>query len=131
MTDAGERAIRLSTLSSTVALVVAVLALLFFVRDIEGVSQAGVVAGSYGLLAALYIQFSPRLSFPLTLDTPVDEYIPITVYVVGAATVFHSISAAETPPFLGADPYLLIFANSMVVALTTGWLVYAYFESRN
>ena len=119
-----------SILASVITLLLTFTWLYYSVFTSTLVDHAGFFVGIYGIFSAFYLQFSSHPKFegvPLTVKTKVKTRIPITLYLVGAISIFHAIrltNISATEAFKGS--LAVSISNSIAVALITGWLVYVY-----
>ena len=98
------------------------------------INQVGFLVGVYAIVMSFYVQLSSRFDHPLAIHGQAKYRVPITLYMIGASTILYAIriidTSAEMAP-LNANPFASAIANSILVALVTGWVVHVYLSNLN
>lgn len=106
--------------------------LFFVIREGQLVNQIGFLVGLYGIMMAIYVQFSPRIAHPLAICKPVEYRVPITLYMVGSSTIFYAIRIVEIESqvqFNRINPLTGAIGSAIIVGLVTGLVVHSYLDN--
>jgi hypothetical protein len=119
---------------ATISLLFTLSWLLAIVNRGNFINQVGFLVGVYAIAMSFYVQLSSRFDHPLAIHSQAKYRVPITLYMIGSSTILYAIrivnTSANMAP-LNANPFASAIANSIIVALVTGWVVHVYLSNLN